>query len=595
MIIQVGFMKKTFKHFISILIAITCIFSVNCKNGCKPFHFHKYDQQIKQEEFLKEKATCQTSAIYYYSCKCGAKGEETFNDTITLSHDFSARVEDEKYLKTPATCQSGAEYYFSCTTCGLSLNLGSTFKSDKLGEHVFDEQIPDGALIKDEATETSSAVYYKSCICGAKGTDTFTYGEPLRDYNFSEKQQFLPTSLTISLYDTENSIYGFTYNTSKRPLRPVIQIAKGSSLENYEEYPAHTEEATSSAEGGTTFKYYISKIEVPMNDSSTYTYRIYDKYVKTGTQSVTITTKDLSANSFSFAHVSDSQHSSGNGNQFGSVLSKIVGVNDFVLHTGDVVEWSEYEDEWKSMLHGNFAYLSKLPIMAISGNHETTYQAGSNETYKHFNNKIPYQTTKKGYFYSFTYGNAKFIMLNTNVLEGNKLKNDQYEYLVNELKNNDKTWTFVALHNPLYSAGSWGSNPAKNQISLSLQKQLSGIFAEYGVDVVLQGHDHVISRTLPIKADGTTSSETWNLDNASGVSYSIDPDGVIYVLNGPASNQTRSPYEDYNSALYYYAEKSNPMSWADFKIEGNTLTVTVNYFSGTKVLNYKTWGIKKSA
>ena len=57
----------------------------------------------------------------------------------------------------------------------------------------------------------------------------------------------------------------------------------------------------------------------------------------------------------------------------------------------------------------------------------------------------------------------------------------------------------------------------------------------------------------------------------------------------------RSPYEDYNSALYYYAEKSNPMSWADFKIEGNTLTVTVNYFSGTKVLNYKTWGIKKSA
>jgi 3',5'-cyclic AMP phosphodiesterase CpdA len=187
--------------------------------------------------------------------------------------------------------------------------------------------------------------------------------------------------------------------------------------------------------------------------------------------------------------------------------------------------------------------------MAISGNHETTYQlAGSNETYKHFNNKIPYQTTKKGYFYSFTYGNAKFIMLNTNVLDGTKLKNDQYEYLVNELKNNDKTWTFVALHNPLYSAGSWGSNPEKNQISLSLQKQLRGIFAEYGVDVVLQGHDHVISRTHPIKADGTTSSETWNLDNASGVSYSINPDGVIYVLNGPASNQYRSPYEDYNSA-----------------------------------------------
>lgn len=29
------------------------------------------------------------------------------------------------------------------------------------------------------ATCTASAVYYKSCVCGEKGKETFTVGEPL--------------------------------------------------------------------------------------------------------------------------------------------------------------------------------------------------------------------------------------------------------------------------------------------------------------------------------------------------------------------------------------------------------------------------------
>ena len=423
-------MRRFFKPFVVILTAITCVFSAGCKNGCNPFHFHKYNQKITEEQYLKEKATCQNSSVYYYSCKCGKAGEETFKDFVTLPHDYSAKVEDEKYLKTPANCQHGAEYFYSCTTCGLSLNLGRSFLSDVLGDHEYNLEVPDGALIKEEATKSSSAVYYKSCVCGAKGTETFSYGEPLRDYNYSEKQAYRPTSLTISLYDTQNSIYGFTFNTSSRPLRAVIQIAKGSSLTNYEEYPVHTEKATSNDESG-IIEYYVSKVEIKLDESSTYTYRIYDKYVDISTATVTLSTKDLSANSFSFAHVSDSQSSGNTGSLFGAVLSNIVGVNDFVLHTGDVVENSYLENEWENMLHDNFDYLSKIPVMAISGNHETTYQAGSNETYKHFNNKIPYQSTSLGYFYSFTYGNAKFIMLNTNDLTGNRLKSNQYDCLIN--------------------------------------------------------------------------------------------------------------------------------------------------------------------
>ena len=580
-------MKNKFR-FASLLISIICFMLT----ACNPFHFHKYDQKVSDDCFLKTPATCQSSSEYYYSCKCGKAGKETYKNLITIPHDYSAQLETESALKNKATCLRGAEYFYSCTMCGNVLRYGSSFFSDTLGEHSYDLEVPDGALIKEEASSTSSAVYYKSCICGKKGDQTFTYGEPLKNYSSSEKQNYRPNSLTISLYDTENSIYGFTFNTALRPLRPVIQIAKGTSLTNYEEYPAHSEKAISNSNGA-TIEFYVSKIEVPLEDLTTYTYKIIDKYVDVSTPTVTFTTKNLSSNTFSFAHVSDSQSNGNSGSLFGVVLSNLADNVDFAIHTGDVVEDSSKEDEWTNMLNANFNYLSKLPIMAISGNHETTYKNGSNETFKHFNNKITYQPTTLGYYYSFTYGNAKFIMLNTNDLTGNKLKDDQYSWLVNELKTNDKTWTFVALHNPLYSAGSYGSDATngKNSISLSLRNQLQNLFAEHGVDVVLQGHDHVISRTKPIQNEGMVAKETWQ--TLGGVQYSIDPNGVIYVMSGPSGEQTRSIFAT-DAKTYHYTYDSKKCSWSEFKIDGNVLTVSTNYYEGNQVKTYATWGIKKS-
>ena len=231
--------------------------------------------------------------------------------------------------------------------------------------------------------------------------------------------------------------------------------------------------------------------------------------------------------------------------------------------------------------------------MAISGNHETTYKHGSDETFKHFNQKITEQDTKLGYYYSFTYGNAKFIMLNTNRLSGNALTADQYDWLIDELENNTATWTFVAMHNPMYSAGNYGSDPSKNQICLSLRAQLRAIFVEYGVDVVLQGHDHVVSHTHPIDGAGNAISTAW--ETVDGVAYATNPSGVIYEMSGPAGRQTRSPNSYMNANLYHKVEGSNMCSWSEFAIEGNKLTVTHKYTNLTSVYEYTQWGIIKSA
>ena len=449
--------------------------------------------------------------------------------------------------------------------------------------------------LKDEATIENAAVYYKSCVCGAKGTETFDYGTPLKEYTDAEKVAYKPTSLTVTLYDSENSVYGFTWNTQSEPLRPVVQVQKGNSLtDTCEEYFATVEQASSFNENDEEITYYIVKAEISLESEQTYSYRAYDKYVDVGTEVATFTARDTKTTSFSFAHISDSQATFGKGyggSYFAQTLSQIVDNNDFLLHTGDVVEYSKYEYEWKSMLDDNFSYLSKIPVMAISGNHETTYQNGVNETFKHFNNKLPVQeSTDLGYFYSFIYGNAKFIMLNTNKLTSSKLTTEQYEWLIEELEHNTCEWTIVAMHNPMYSVGKYGADSSRNKIALALREQLQGIFAEYNVDVVLQGHDHAISRTYPINVQGNPQSEKWKTIN--GVKYSVNPNGVIYVMNGPAGDQSRTPYA-IDDSLYHYAQSSYARSWADFVIDGNTMKVSVKYYNGSEIKTYQTWGILK--
>lgn len=584
-------MKKKLSRFLALSTTALVLLSSSCQFLGIDSHKHDFTHKVIDEKYLKSEATCEKAAFYYYSCECGEAGQKAFPDGMALPHDYSAEIASEQYLKKAATCQKGAEYFKSCVMCGEKTY--QTFHSDELGEHAYTQEKPDAVYLKEEATFTSSAVYYKSCVCGLKGSDFFSYGEPLREYTDEEKVAFTPTSLTVTLYDTQTNTYGFTYNTMQQPLRPVIQVAEGDSLTDYTEYNATTMEAQSYKTNGERFTYYIVKAEVALEKEKTYFYRAYDKYVETGSEVATLQTKDTSSTTFSFAHLSDSQNSNAMGTYFGRVLSNIVNKNDFIVHTGDVVETSQYESEWTSMLHDNFEYVSKIPMMALSGNHETTYKNGYNETFKHFNHQIPNQDTGLGYYYSFTYGNAKFIMLNTNRASGSRLEQDQYDWLISELENNTATWTFVALHNPLYSAGTYGSDPSRNSIALALRSQLKDVFAEYGVDVVLQGHDHLVSRTHPIDKNGDTTNESWQTIN--GVQYSIDPNGVIYVMDGPAGTQTRSPNENMEPTLYKYAQESQPCSWAEFAIDGNMLTVTVQYTNGTQITEYQKWGIKKSA
>ena len=53
---------------------------------------HIYNNKIISAQYLKSEATCVDRAVYYYSCSCGEKGEETFTSGSPLGHSYNTAV-----------------------------------------------------------------------------------------------------------------------------------------------------------------------------------------------------------------------------------------------------------------------------------------------------------------------------------------------------------------------------------------------------------------------------------------------------------------------------------------------------------------------
>lgn len=96
--------------------------------------------------------------------------------TVRCKHVYDRQVVDDEYERSPATCTRRAVYYYSCA-CGAK---GSeTFEYGEKLPHAYDWRVTTEDYLKSPATCTQRAVYYYSCVCGARGTETFVYGEPL--------------------------------------------------------------------------------------------------------------------------------------------------------------------------------------------------------------------------------------------------------------------------------------------------------------------------------------------------------------------------------------------------------------------------------
>ena len=260
---------------------------------------------------------------------------------------------------------------------------------------------------------------------------------------------------------------------------------------------------------------------------------------------------------------------SGSGSEEQLELAAIMGqlTPDFVVHTGDLLENGlessadeQYFNPYKKMI-------AKYPFFITLGNHDYGRDYNKPEGKKFLKeNYIPYHTMpytgQPPYYYYFDDGNARFFVLDTNYFDGAKWaqpldKNSkQYKWLEHFLSRTDKEWKFVVMHEPLYSTGAHGGREAQRAL-------LEPLLDKYGVDIVLQGHDHDYERTKPLK-DGMPN----------------DQEGVIYIT---LAGGGRPLYFQRNNEDW--SEKFLPVyHFAHFEINGSNLKMAV-YDKDAKVID----------
>ena len=80
------------KKIYIITLFVICLMLFGCgEHESINEHEHNFNQKVESIEFLKSSGTCIDHNIYYYSCKCGEKGEETFEGTSFGNHDYELK------------------------------------------------------------------------------------------------------------------------------------------------------------------------------------------------------------------------------------------------------------------------------------------------------------------------------------------------------------------------------------------------------------------------------------------------------------------------------------------------------------------------
>jgi hypothetical protein len=157
-----------------------------------------------------------------------------------------------------------------------------------------------------------------------------------------------------------------------------------------------------------------------------------------------------------------------------------------VLNSGDLVARGTEYKQWKEQYFDPLRGLSEyVPIFPCLGNHERNAD--------HYYNYTSVPNENDEVYYSFDYANAHIISLNSNTRDAPfQLGDAQTEWLIKDLKaNQDKQWTIVFFHHPLFRC-----HPTRG---ITQQRWVwQPIFDEYGVDLVVNGHDHYYQRTYAI-------------------------------------------------------------------------------------------------
>ena len=146
-----------------------------------------------------------------------------------------------------------------------------------------------------------------------------------------------------------------------------------------------------------------------------------------------------------------------------------------------------------------------IPFFFSLGNHDrysNYYDCISN--FYHPTNSVDgaYSLSKPELYYSFTHGDALFIILDTDQAARMDImpSSRQFQWLENQLATSIKPWKFIFFHNNIRSSGphrfdDYNGNGIFDRIEM--QQTVGYLAAKYKVQIIFNSHDHLYERLSP--------------------------------------------------------------------------------------------------
>jgi calcineurin-like phosphoesterase family protein len=129
----------------------------------------------------------------------------------------------------------------------------------------------------------------------------------------------------------------------------------------------------------------------------------------------------------------------------------------------------------------------------------------------------------KKHYDSFDYRRVHFVIMSS--LSKFDKGSEQYMFISEDLKkaSEDKEidWIIVTSYSPLYTS------PSKHTAEKDMRDIYHPLFEQYGVDLVLQAHNHNYQRTYPISYNSGDSSKP-TISNQFTTGYSGQSDGMFF-------------------------------------------------------------------
>jgi acid phosphatase type 7 len=202
--------------------------------------------------------------------------------------------------------------------------------------------------------------------------------------------------------------------------------------------------------------------------------------------------------------------------------------------------WNPYFDQLEPLS-------ANVPVMMCPGNHEQEDSGG-----RSYKTRVTHPDP--GAYYAFDYGNVRFVVSTAGCLADDGLLRKEMEFMEAELAEASARRAagkidFVAV---VQHYTTWSDERFRRPNNPTLVKLEEDMLVRYGVDLLIDGHDHVYQRSVPF---------------AYGVP---DPAGYVQVGNGVGGAGVRG----FAGRQQWSAKQSLHYGFTEYDVDGRTIRAT---------------------